>query len=65
MAVDKVCISLPPETLAQMDYLRKHLGLTPTIKRSQLIQQIIFDAYARAIAVDQLPVPDDVVDYIL
>lgn len=54
MSVAKVSVSLPAETLAMMEYLREHLGLSPTIKRSQLIQQIVFTAYTRAVALDQL-----------
>lgn len=45
--VDKVCVSLYPETLAQMDYIAHRLRLHPCIKRSTLIQQIVYELYMR------------------
>jgi len=47
MAVKKVSISLTPESLAQLDFLREKLRLNPKIKLSSLIQQVIFDEYSR------------------
>ena len=43
---EKFCISLSSETLNQMDFLKKAMHLNPSIKRSQLIAQIIFDCFA-------------------
>lgn len=45
--VKKVSISLTPEALAQLDFLREKLKLNPKIKLSSLIQQVIFDEYSR------------------
>jgi len=45
--VKKVSISLSPESLAQLDFLREKLRLNPKIKLSSLIQQVIFDEYSR------------------
>ena len=45
--VKKVSISLTPEALAQLDYIRERLRLHPNIKLSSLIQQVIFDEYSR------------------
>lgn len=45
--VDKVCVSLYPETLAQMDYIAQRLRLNPCIRRSALIQQIVYELYMR------------------
>lgn len=47
MSVMKVCIALDDECLAQLDYLRDHLRLNPSVKRSQLIRQIVFELYMR------------------
>ena len=44
---NKCCVSLPDETLVQMDYLRERMRLNPSIKRSQLLQQIIYELYMR------------------
>lgn len=49
--VSKICISLPPEAMAQLDYLVKVWRMPPTVKRSQVIQQAIWQAYTFALAV--------------
>lgn len=54
MAVTKVCIALDDECLAQLDYLRDYLHLNPSIKRSQLIRQIVFDLYMRCQSHDSI-----------
>lgn len=43
--VEKFCISLPEETMGMLKYLQEDMKLSPTIKRSQLINQIIFECY--------------------
>lgn len=45
--VTKVCVALDDECLAQLDYLRGFLRLNPSVKRSQLIRQIVFELYMR------------------
>lgn len=65
MDVIKVSISLSPETVAQLEYLRDALGIYPNVKRSQLIAQIIFDDYCRHQPIKAVPMhgfpdcPDD------
>lgn len=44
--VRKVSISLPEESIAQLDYIRNRLHLHSQIKLSNLIQQVIFEQYA-------------------
>lgn len=55
MAVEKFSISLSPETLAQMDYLRDEMNIYKGVKRSQLISMIIFDAYCRYLPKEKPP----------
>lgn len=43
--VKKVSISLSPESLGELDYIRDRLHLHPKIKLSNLIQQVIFEQY--------------------
>ena len=42
----KLSISLPEESIAQLDYIRDRLHLHPQIKLSNLIQQVIFEQYS-------------------
>lgn len=48
--VEKFCISLPEETIGILKYLQQDMRLNPTIKRSQLINQIIFECYSNRLA---------------
>lgn len=50
LSVSKVCISLPQETVTQLEYLVKVWRLPPTVKRSQVIQQAIWQAYTDALS---------------
>lgn len=43
----KVSVSLPDETLAQMDYIARRLRLNPCVRRSTLLQQIVYELYMR------------------
>jgi len=47
MSVSKFSISLSPETLLQLEVLKKKYGCYSNVKRSQLISMIIFDAYSK------------------
>lgn len=48
MSVEKVSVSLPQETLVQMEYLRiEHFHAPRYCKRSQLLQWIVSDLYYR------------------
>lgn len=50
MAVEKVSVSLPQETINQMEYLRSERFHAPeSCKRSQLLQWIVSDLYYREI----------------
>lgn len=60
--MNKISISLPDETLAQMDYIADRLRLHPRINRSALIQQIVYDLYMRLQPV--VDDSDDVEDYL-
>lgn len=48
--VIKFCISLPEETMGMLEYLQQDMRLSPTTKRSQLINQIIFECYSDRLA---------------
>lgn len=43
----KTSISLPDETLVQMDYIARRLRLNPCVRRSTLLQQIVYELYMR------------------
>lgn len=43
--VQKYSISMSEETLKQLEYLRRRIGLPPEVKRSQLISAVIYRLY--------------------
>lgn len=65
--VSKICISLPPESMMQLEYLVEAWHMPPTVKRSQVIQQAIWHAYTDALASngDTVVDSDKVDDYIV
>lgn len=61
---NKLCISLPDEALAQLDYLIEAWRMPPTVKRSQVIQQAIWHAYTDAMR-DDVAMNGSIDDYII
>lgn len=52
--VEKMSISLPPETLAQLDYLREHLFKISVLRRSTLIQMCISKLYFECLSSENM-----------
>lgn len=65
--VIKTSISLPPESVMQLDYLVRAWHMPPSVKRSQVIQHAIWQAYTDMLCADNKVIVDSdkVDDYIV